>query len=62
MAHSLKPVSMIVTASVPTWMTAAQARREVRTLINEQCNFLSHGPNLADVQVKARSVAPYRKP
>lgn len=35
-----KRVTMAVTVSVPRWMTTAQARREVRTLINHQSNWL----------------------
>lgn len=53
-----KQITMTVTVSVPRWMTAAQARREVRTLINDQCNYMSHGPNFDDVEVKARAVRP----
>lgn len=56
-----KQVTMSVTVSVPSWMTAAQARREVRTLINDQCNFLSSGPmelGWPGVDVKARQVRP----
>ena len=52
-----KEVLMMVTVSVPAWMTAAQARREVRTLINEQSGYLSHGPNYEDVVVKAKKIS-----
>ncbi len=52
----MKLVKMHVTVNVPAWMTAAQARREVRTLINEQCGYLGHGPGYADATVKAKSV------
>lgn len=41
MAKTRKVIAMAVTVSVPTWMTAAEARREVRTLINNQSNWLS---------------------
>lgn len=60
MARSLKPITMAVTVMVPTWMNAAQARREVRTLINHQSNYLSHGPALEEFEVKARSVRSHR--
>ena len=30
-----KTITMTVTVSVPSWLTAMQARKEVRTLINE---------------------------
>lgn len=56
-----KQLTMEVTVSVPSWMTAAQARREVRTLVNQQCNYLSSGPmelGWPEVDVKARAVRP----
>jgi hypothetical protein len=34
-----KRISFLVTVSVPEWMSPSEARREVRTLISEQCNF-----------------------
>jgi hypothetical protein len=36
-----KYVTMVVTVAVPAGQTAAWARKEVRTLINEQCGFHS---------------------
>lgn len=56
-----KELTMSVRVSVPAWMTAAQARREVRTLINQQCNYLTSGPmelGWPEVSVKARQVRP----
>lgn len=50
--------TLVVTLVAPSWMTAAMPRREVKTLINEQCGFLSHGPNYEDATVRARKVAP----
>lgn len=35
MASKRKTITMTVTVSVPAWLTTAQARKEVRTLINE---------------------------
>ena len=51
-----KVVTMLVTARVPAFLSAAEARREVRTLINEQSGFLSHGPNYEEVVTRAVSV------
>jgi|GEM_PF-6641029 len=51
-----KVVEVIVKLRVPAWMTPSEARREVRTLINEQCNFMAYGPGYADVCVRAASV------
>lgn len=45
MAKSRKRVTMTVTVSCPRWLTAAQARKEVRTLINEQCFYGHTGRN-----------------
>lgn len=39
MAKRKKILRMLIEVSVPRNMTAIQARREVRTLINEQCNY-----------------------
>lgn len=39
MAKRKKQISMVVTVSVPAWLTAAQARKEVRSLIGGQCFF-----------------------
>jgi hypothetical protein len=36
-----KKVKMIVTVSVPKHISASAARREVRTLINQQCNYFA---------------------
>jgi hypothetical protein len=51
-----KTVRMLVTVTVPAKLTAAQARREVRTLINEQCNYLDF-----DEPVRVRSCSPVRR-
>jgi len=51
-----KVVTMLVTARVSAFLSAAQARREVRTLINEQSGFLCHGPNYEEVFTQAVSV------
>lgn len=39
MSKRRKTVTMLVTVSVPVDMPAWEARREVRTLINEQSNW-----------------------
>jgi hypothetical protein len=51
-----KIVTMLVTTWVSEFLTPAQARREVRTLINEQSGYLCHGPNYEDVVTRAVSV------
>lgn len=38
-----KTFTFEVTVTVNGWMTTSQARREVRTLINDQTNYLDHG-------------------
>lgn len=51
-----KRIPMLVTVSVPVGMTAAEARREVRTLITEQCNWRADSDD-----VKAIAVRPVKK-
>jgi hypothetical protein len=50
-----KTVTMLVRVSVPVDMTAAEARREVRTLINDQSNYMAD-PD--DVRVKSCAASP----
>lgn len=52
-----KRLTMLVTVSVPDDLTAAEARREVRTLINHQSGWLSR---LEEGDVKAISVKPVK--
>ena len=53
-----KQVTMLVTVSVNAWMTAAQARREVRYSINEGVGYMSTGPNYEEVVVRVRGIKP----
>lgn len=58
-----KTVRIYVEVTVPTWMTVSQARREVRTLINNQSNYMDHGPDYQEVwekTVRATRVGPIR--
>lgn len=45
---SKKKITMLVTVSVPDWLSAADARREVRTLLNEQCFYGAMHPEGLD--------------
>jgi hypothetical protein len=45
-----KEVSLLVRVTVPASMTKAEAAREVRTLISDQCNYAA---DYDDVRVKA---------
>ena len=56
MPEKRKTLAMTVTVSVPAEMTAAQARKEVRSLIGDQCNYAA---DYEDVRV--RSVKAARK-
>jgi hypothetical protein len=59
MAKKRKLVTMLLTVSVPASMTATQARREVRTNINNQSCYLDFvGPDMDEVIVKVRGIAP----
>lgn len=44
-----KTVTMLLTVSVPKGMSATQARLEVRTLVNHQCNYAA---DEGDVKVR----------
>lgn len=55
-----KNLQFTVVVSVPHWMTDSEAKREIRTLINEQTNYMSLGPKDEEVTprtVRARSVS-----
>lgn len=54
-----KQVTMLVTVSVPVEFTADMARREVRTLINEQCNYVADEGMVKAVSVKPPSKRPH---
>lgn len=58
MAAKKKRITMLITVSVPERMSAGAARREVRTLINEQCLF---SPEWDEEDIKAVRVAPAPK-
>lgn len=60
-----KTVTMTVTVSCPVWLSAAQARREVRALINHEA-FWGHrdpatGDEIASHNFRASGVGPARK-
>lgn len=65
-----KTLTVQVEITVPSWMTAAEARREVRTLINHQANYMSGRWSGSDLRsewlevhektVRARRVSPAR--
>lgn len=42
--RQMQLVNMLLRVRVPAWMSSAQVRREVRTLINAKSNYLCHGP------------------
>lgn len=59
-----KTVTMTVTVSCPKWLTAAQARKEVRSLINDQAFWghyhyseSGHADVISEYNFKARSVS-----
>jgi uncharacterized protein YneR len=45
-------ITMLVTVSVPADCSAAQARKEVRFLINEQCTYLLDDDQIRVVGLK----------
>lgn len=52
-------VRMTLDVTVPDWMSVRDARREVRTLINEGTGYLEYGPDFQEVKVRAK-LAPVR--
>lgn len=53
-----KRMTLRVEITFPAWMTAAEARREVRTLINKQTNWLAYGRDWQEVDERTiRGVA-----
>jgi hypothetical protein len=53
MARRRKKLTMLVTVSVPVDMSAAEARREVRYLITDQCNYAADFGDVKAVAVRA---------
>lgn len=57
-----KNVTMLVTVSVPFDMTAADARREVRTLIKYQSNYRAGSEDVKPIRIAPASMpSPRRK-
>lgn len=53
MTKTRKRVTMLVTISIPAGYSVADARREVRSLVAEQCNY-----SMDDAELKLISVRP----
>lgn len=49
-AKKKKTVKVLVTLSIPKNMTPAQARREMRYLVNEGCGFLENAGEIIRVR------------
>jgi hypothetical protein len=61
MAKTRKTVRMIVEVSVPKALTVAAARREVRSMINDQCEFHGYVPGTYDeINMKVRKIGPVK--
>ncbi len=57
MARKRKTVRMLVEVSVPVGLPAAQARKEVRSLINDQCEFNGYVPGTFDeINMKVKRI------
>lgn len=56
-----KTIRMIVEVSVPATLPAAAARREVRSLINDQCEYSGYVPGTYDeINMKVRKIGPVK--
>jgi len=64
MAKRKKEITMLVTVSVPQWLTAAQARREVMSLIRHQAFWGHRNPEydeISEYNFKVKRVGPVRR-
>lgn len=62
MAKRRKKITMLVTVSVPAALPAAAARREVRSLINDQCEFEGYVPGTYDeINMRVSAIRPVKK-
>ncbi len=52
MMKTRKRLTMLVTVSVPVAMTAAQARKEVKTLITHQANWSAYHEDVKAIAVR----------
>lgn len=52
MTKTRKRVTMLVTVSIPADYSAADARREVRSLVAEQCNYAMDSAELKLISVR----------
>lgn len=53
-----KTVTMLVTVSGPSWLTASQIRNEVRWSIKEGAGYLSHGPDFQELKISLKKIGP----
>lgn len=55
-----KQLHLSLTVTAPAWMTAEMIRREVRSLINHQSNFLDWSPHgeIGPESIKVRKLGP----
>ncbi len=63
MAKRKKEVTMQVTVSVPRWLTAAQARKEVASLIRHQAFWGHRSPDydeISEYNLKLKRIGPIR--
>ncbi len=58
MASRRKTITMLLTITVPRDMSATEARREVKTLVNEQCFYSSF---VDEGDIKVRGCRPAKK-
>ena len=56
-----KKITMEVSVFVPVDMSARDARREVRTLINERCNFSAEYDDIKATAVKPMKASVFRR-
>lgn len=58
MAKRRKHITMLLTVTVPHWCSAAQARKEVRDMLNSPNNWYLNGPDYQEGRLRAAKIKP----
>lgn len=56
-----KRVTMLLTVTVPSWCSAAQARREARNMLNSPNNWYLTGPDFQEGRLRVAKITPARE-
>lgn len=56
-----KTVVILVTVDVSPWAKSADVRREVRSRVNDGCEYGTCGPDGEEVSLRIRKIKPLRR-